>query len=813
MSLAPEASQAPSTHILTVNGVDYSPTKEFQTIQQPDGSSFIFDRQRIRYKGRTYYFGSIPFKKTLVSGPDGVVEVKPVATSSISTGEVPRIDTKVLPRASSNASNTTSEATQEYFFFFKDGTPNSTVQDYIAQIPNQGRSIPMPAGPIAYVANLTEAQAEGRQNDAIVEIFGLNTPREFWMANVKRADTPTANQNIWRRDPATFGQVLYSRDGTNEMSEDWYASYLYHPSLGQGTTIYLLDTGMNKEHEEFQNRPGGATTTGWCVPNWLSGGDQPDDDNDEFFALDDYADFSHDEYLYFGHGNNVASTAVGKNLGVASKANLVMVKITNGKSSGKPAPDPPVETLNVTPAMLKYMLLKVLGDITSKNLQRKAVVSCSIGWMFYPNHKSGTDPVADVWEWFLNEAKALDIVVLESMGNGGNQWSHALGADAFPYQTWTYPDGSVSAGQIWHREYEVPGRLGNRPNDFPNLFTVGGVNPNGSLFIPTTPVRTGPQMEPITVYGLASEVRSATNYGIDTTTMVEGCSYATPAVAGLIAYWLGLPDDLTNLASSQNFFQDIKQKLQQLAWQRVTQDKLITFPMDQLNYAPWFPNKVAAAYNGVWADFCNNGRGPPPKVKRNPQVEMDQGLPNMTTSLPLLVATEVPVVSNGTVEPGFGGFFNLSCPLPPANSNNPSTLSTSIISSSASSGGPLPSCPSDLIPGVFNGAPLTTTCMPLPSTIVSISTAGAFPSCPSNLYPGVFGGGQATTACIPLPSSQSSMSPSTTASASTSSSPDGAPLPSCPPGEMPNVVDNGLSQTTACDPMVTPMLTLASTTL
>ena len=187
------------------------------------------------------------------------------------------------------------------------------------------------------------------------------------------------------------------------------------------------------------------------------------------------------------------------------------------------------------------------------------------------------------------------------------------------------PDGqTIYQGRPWHQDYEIPQRLAMYEGDYPNLFTVGGINPNGSLYHHTCPIAPDANVQPITVYALGSNVRVALNYMDNDYGMLEGCSFATPAVAGLIAYILGLPDQYTNLEQYrnlrefENFFHNIKQRIQQQAWQRTDNNKLITFPMDVLNYASWFPTQVKSIHNGVWSDFCSNGRNPP-KVKRDPQ--------------------------------------------------------------------------------------------------------------------------------------------------------------------------------------------------
>lgn len=75
--------------------------------------------------------------------------------------------------------------------------------------------------------------------------------------------------------------------------------------------------------------------------------------------------------------------------------------------------------------------------------------------------------------------------------------------------------------------------------------------------------------------------------------------------------------------------------------------------------------------------FCNDGAGPPPKAKRDPQAtdslsdggDSDSGdSDNSTMTLPDLAATGVPIIANGTVEPDFSSLFTVGHPKTDENS-------------------------------------------------------------------------------------------------------------------------------------------------
>jgi subtilisin family serine protease/chitodextrinase len=111
-------------------------------------------------------------------------------------------------------------------------------------------------------------------------------------------------------------------------------SYTYASHGGEGATVYVLDTGIRRTHQDF----GGRASYG---PDFV------DNDND---ASDCH-----------GHGTHVAGTAVGSTYGVAKKAKVVAVRILNCQGSGG-----------------DDGILKAI-DWVAKNAQKPAVVNYSVG--------------------------------------------------------------------------------------------------------------------------------------------------------------------------------------------------------------------------------------------------------------------------------------------------------------------------------------------------------------------------------------------------------------------------------------------------
>lgn len=81
--------------------------------------------------------------------------------------------------------------------------------------------------------------------------------------------------------------------------------FVYDDSAGRGVTIYGVDTGIDVEHTDFENR------ASWGA-NFI---DRSKDDPN-------------------GHGTHTAATCAGKTFGVAKKAKVIAVKVLNAQGAG-----------------------------------------------------------------------------------------------------------------------------------------------------------------------------------------------------------------------------------------------------------------------------------------------------------------------------------------------------------------------------------------------------------------------------------------------------------------------------------------------
>ncbi|ODV64307.1 S8 family peptidase [Ascoidea rubescens DSM 1968] len=92
----------------------------------------------------------------------------------------------------------------------------------------------------------------------------------------------------------------------NKLDVNTFNRYLYDDTAGQGVTSYVIDTGININHEEFEGR----AVWGSTIPR-----NDFDEDNN-------------------GHGTHCAGTIASKTYGVAKKSNVVAVKVLRQNGTG-----------------------------------------------------------------------------------------------------------------------------------------------------------------------------------------------------------------------------------------------------------------------------------------------------------------------------------------------------------------------------------------------------------------------------------------------------------------------------------------------
>ncbi|CAN6635398.1 subtilisin-like protease 3 [Trichomonascus vanleenenianus] len=137
----------------------------------------------------------------------------------------------------------------------------------------------------------------------------------------------------------------------NPLSLGSFNKYLFNDDGGEGVTAYVIDTGTNIDHEDFEGRAHWGKT----VPE----GDFDADDN--------------------GHGTHCSGTIAGKTYGVAKKANVVAVKVLRSNGSG---------TMSDVIKGVEFAAESHIKDSKSKKNYKGATANMSLG--------GGKSPALDI---------------------------------------------------------------------------------------------------------------------------------------------------------------------------------------------------------------------------------------------------------------------------------------------------------------------------------------------------------------------------------------------------------------------------------
>ncbi|KFY44796.1 hypothetical protein V494_01321 [Pseudogymnoascus sp. VKM F-4513 (FW-928)] len=267
-----------------------------------------------------------------------------------------------------------------------------------------------------------------------------------------RSGAPWGLNNISHKQGSNSTNGIFPRK-TNSTTD-----YTYDDSAGSGTTVYIVDTGIFIEHNEFAGR---AT---WGK-NFIEGSKDTDEN---------------------GHGTHCAGTIGGATFGVSNKAKLVAVKVLDGEGSGSNA--------------------GVIAGIewVGKNAGPKSVLSMSLG-----GEKS------DALNAAVESTIKAGVTVVVAAGNENADASNSSPASA------------------------------------PNAITVGAIDKTN------TRAEFSNFGAVLDVFAPGVDVLSAWIGGNDAENTISGTSMATPHVAGLSAYLIGLE----NLATPA----DVVARIQSLA--------------------------------------------------------------------------------------------------------------------------------------------------------------------------------------------------------------------------------------------------------
>ncbi|WPH03248.1 Hypothetical protein R9X50_00612500 [Acrodontium crateriforme] len=144
---------------------------------------------------------------------------------------------------------------------------------------------------LGYSGHFDEEVIEQIRNHPDVEFIERDQEVTTQATPETEANAPWGLARISHRDSLSFGN---------------FNKYLYSADGGEGVDVYVIDTGTNVEHVDFEGR----ATWGKTIP----AGDPDEDGN--------------------GHGTHCSGTVAGKKYGVAKKAHVKAVKVLRSNGSG-----------------------------------------------------------------------------------------------------------------------------------------------------------------------------------------------------------------------------------------------------------------------------------------------------------------------------------------------------------------------------------------------------------------------------------------------------------------------------------------------
>jgi len=140
------------------------------------------------------------------------------------------------------------------------------------------------------------------EKDQIVKAIDVDTQKSAPWVSLHRSDPLSGSRHLI----ALCSQGLARISHRKKLGFGSFNRYLYDDNGGEGIDVYVIDTGINIHHAEFEGR----ASWGKTIPQ----NDVDEDGN--------------------GHGTHCAGTIASRKYGVAKKANVIAVKVLGSNGSG-----------------------------------------------------------------------------------------------------------------------------------------------------------------------------------------------------------------------------------------------------------------------------------------------------------------------------------------------------------------------------------------------------------------------------------------------------------------------------------------------
>lgn len=271
--------------------------------------------------------------------------------------------------------------------------------------------------------------------------------------------------------------------------DDGLYRYQAHDSFGGGQVIYLVEEDMWTDHEEFD---------GVLI--------------DKSSIQVPYLGAHHVVDPDLTHGTQVAAKLVGKNLGLARKAQLILSPFVPARA--------PADRLDTIHEGILMSLIGVLNHVM-RHPEKRGKQIVNVSWDIT---SPGALPRAeyDMMHRVLKKLESLDVVIVVSTHNDYLEEDVKNSVDDL-FMRWANPRDS---GYI------------------EGVIAVSGINQN-TWISPLNPWAPWIALAPGYKVGTTADPPSTDRYK-----RVSGASVAAPLVAGTIAYWRGQLDDSSARAAS-----------------------------------------------------------------------------------------------------------------------------------------------------------------------------------------------------------------------------------------------------------------------